>query len=79
MITLKNTLAYCAMEINILEDKPVMNFSQTGFMIFCNFYFQMENSGLYYKRFTIIIYDRNDSSQYYKTMITIVTYAPSFA
>jgi hypothetical protein len=25
--------------------------------------------GLYYKSFTIIIYDRNDSGQYYKTMI----------
>jgi len=24
-------------------------------------------SGLYYKSFTIIIYDRNDSGQYYKT------------
>jgi len=29
-------------------------------------------SGLYYKCFTIIIYDRNDSSHYYKTTITIV-------
>ncbi len=52
------------MEINILEDKPVMNFSQTGFMIFCNFYFLVENSGLYYKSFMIVIYDHNDSSQY---------------
>jgi hypothetical protein len=29
-------------------------------------------SGLYYKCFTIVIYDRNDSDQYYKTRITIV-------
>jgi hypothetical protein len=29
-------------------------------------------SGLYYKCFTIVIYDRNDSGQYYKTTITIV-------
>jgi len=36
-------------------------------------------SGLYYKSFTIVIYNHNDSSQYYKTMITIVSYAPSFA
>ncbi len=28
--------------------------------------------GLYYKQVTIIIYDRNDSGQYYKTTITIV-------
>ena len=28
--------------------------------------------GLYYRSFTIVIYDRNDSSQYYNTMITIV-------
>jgi hypothetical protein len=32
--------------------------------------------GLYYKSFTIIIYNHNDSSQYYKTMIMIVSYAP---
>ncbi len=30
--------------------------------------------GLYYKSFTILIYDCNDSGQYYKTMITIVIY-----
>ncbi len=29
-------------------------------------------SGLYYKNFMIVIYDRNDSGQYYKTTITIV-------
>ncbi len=29
-------------------------------------------SGLYYKQVTIVIYDRNDSGQYYKTTITIV-------
>ncbi len=34
-------------------------------------------SGLYYKCFTIVIYDRNDSGQYYKTTITIVIYDPS--
>ncbi len=34
-------------------------------------------SGLYYKSFTIVIYDHNDSSQYYNTMITIVSYAPN--
>ncbi len=27
-------------------------------------------SGLYYKSFTIVIYDRNDSGQYYKNMST---------
>jgi hypothetical protein len=36
-----------------------------------------ETSGLYYKSFTIIIYDHNDSSQIYNTMITIVSYAPN--
>jgi hypothetical protein len=30
------------------------------------------SSGLYYKQVTIIIYDHNDSGQYYKTTITIV-------
>ncbi len=29
--------------------------------------------GLYYKYFTIVIYDRNDSVQYYKTMIVVKT------
>ncbi len=28
--------------------------------------------GLYYQCFTIKIYDRNDSGQYYKTTITII-------
>ncbi len=34
-------------------------------------------SGLYYKCFTIVIYDHNDSSQYSKTTITIVIDDPS--
>ncbi len=34
--------------------------------------------GLYYKCFTNIIYDRNDSGQYYKTTITIVIDDPSW-
>ncbi len=34
-------------------------------------------SGLYYKSFMSIIYDHNDCSQYYNTMITIVSYAPN--
>ncbi len=34
-------------------------------------------SGLYYKCFTIVIYDHNDSGQYYKTTITIVIDDPS--
>ncbi len=36
-------------------------------------------SGLYYKSFTIVIYDRNDSSQYDKTMTMIISYAPKLA
>jgi hypothetical protein len=32
----------------------------------------MTTSGLHYKQVTIVIYDRNDSGQYYKTTITIV-------
>jgi hypothetical protein len=36
------------------------------------------SSGLYYKSFTIIIYDCINSGQYYKTMIMIVSYAPRF-
>ncbi len=31
-----------------------------------------DSSGLYYKTSMIVIYDRNDSSRYYKTTITIV-------
>ncbi len=34
-------------------------------------------SGLYYKCFMSVIYDRNDSGQYFKTTITIVTDNPS--
>jgi len=33
-------------------------------------------SGLYYKSFTTVIYNHIDSGQNYKTMITIVSYAP---
>jgi hypothetical protein len=33
--------------------------------------------GLYYKCFTIVIYNCNDSDQYYKTTITIVIDDPS--
>jgi len=35
--------------------------------------------GLYYKSFTIVIYDCNDSGQLYKTMITTISYAPNLA
>ncbi len=35
--------------------------------------------GLYYKQVTIIIYDHNDSGQYYKTTITIVIDDPSLS
>ncbi len=31
----------------------------------------LEISGLYYKCFMIVIYDRNDSGKYYKTTITM--------
>ena len=34
-------------------------------------------SGLYYKHFTIVIYDCNDSGQYYKTRIMIIIDDPS--
>ncbi len=37
----------------------------------------VNNNGLYHKWFTIVIYDRNDSGQYYKTTIMIVIYNPS--
>jgi hypothetical protein len=39
--------------------------------------FEYDPSGLYYKRLMIVIYDRIDSGQYYKTSITIVSYAPN--
>ncbi len=35
--------------------------------------------GLYYKQVTIVIYDCNDSGQYYKTTITIVIDDPSLS
>jgi len=35
--------------------------------------------GLYYKQVTIVIYDRNDSGQYYKTSITIIIDDPSLS
>jgi hypothetical protein len=31
--------------------------------------FRMKSSGLYYKNFTIVIYDHNGNGLYYKTMI----------
>jgi len=37
-----------------------------------------ETCGMYYKSFTIVIND-HDSGQYYKTTITIVSYAPNLA
>jgi hypothetical protein len=37
------------------------------------------NCGLYYKSFMIVIYDRNDSGQYYKTINTIVIYDTSLS
>ncbi len=33
-------------------------------------FYEIEPSGLYYKTFTIIIYNRNAIGQYYKTTIT---------
>ncbi len=36
--------------------------------------YKYQTSGLYYISFKIIIYDHNDSGQYYKTMITIIIY-----
>jgi hypothetical protein len=39
-------------------------------------FYNLDSSGLYYKSFTIVIYDRIDSGQYNKTMIMIVSYAP---
>ncbi len=33
-----------------------------------------KSSGLYYKSFAIVIYDHNDSGQYYKTMIMLGIY-----
>jgi divalent metal cation (Fe/Co/Zn/Cd) transporter len=37
----------------------------------------LEASFIIYKSFTIVIYDHNDSSQYYNTMIMIVSYSPN--
>ncbi len=37
----------------------------------------VKTSGLYYKSFMIVIYDRNDNGQYYKIKITIVIDDPS--
>ncbi len=37
------------------------------------------HSGLYYKQVKIVIYDRNDSGQYYKTTITIIIDDPSLS
>jgi hypothetical protein len=41
--------------------------------------FSFAFSGLYYEGFTIVVYDRNDSDQYYKTRITIVIDDPSLS
>jgi hypothetical protein len=45
--------------------------------IFVTLLSSIDTSGLYYKSFTIIIYYYNDSSQYYNTMIMIVSYTPN--
>jgi hypothetical protein len=34
---------------------------------------------MYYESFTIVIYNYNDSGQYYKTTIMIVSYAPNLS
>jgi hypothetical protein len=56
---------------------------QAGFrwvyMVPTVFFKQDSISGLYYKSFMIVIYYRNDSSQYFKSMIMILSFAPSFA
>ncbi len=36
-----------------------------------NMFCEIDTSGLYYKSFTIIIYDCNDNVLYYKTMIVV--------
>ena len=41
-------------------------------IIIFHYFIPIWTSGLYYKQVTIVIYDRNDSGQYYKTTITIV-------
>ncbi len=40
---------------------------------------EVGSCGLYYKQVTIVIYDHNDSGQYYKTTITIVIDDPSLS
>jgi len=39
--------------------------------------YEIDSCGLYYKSFTIVIYDPNDSIQYYNIKITIISYAPN--
>ncbi len=57
----------------------VTSFLETGYpFLFPNITKNL-TSGLYYKYFTILIYDRNDSDQYYKTRIAIVIDNPSLS
>jgi hypothetical protein len=42
-------------------------------------YFFYLTNGLYYKQVMIVIYDHNDSGQYYKTTITIIIDDPSLS
>ncbi len=42
-------------------------------------FYEIDTSGLYYKCFTIVIYDRNNRGQYYKTRIMIVFDDPSLS
>ncbi len=42
-------------------------------------FYDIDTSVLYYKCFTIVIYNHNDSGQYYKTRITIVIDDPSLS
>ncbi len=53
---------------NLLEDL-ILGSSNLGLSSYSNCESGAIISGLYYKSFTIVIYDRNDNSLYYKTMI----------
>jgi hypothetical protein len=63
----------------VFKQKTSFSLSNWFFSKTCFFLMIEKTCGLYYKQVTIVIYDCNDSGQYYKTTITIVIDDPSLS
>jgi hypothetical protein len=63
-----DTSSWFWQRISIVPVNPGVNFIKLFWPYQCQ---KDITSGLYYKCFTIVIYDCNDSGQYYKTTIVV--------